>query len=115
MHHDGVLRSSLRFRLAALALAFAGSTWSVTLDPSAARGNIVINEILTHTDLPQLDAIELFNPTSTNVNLAGWFLSDDAAQPKKLRIPNGTVIATGIAATGIDCRSLDAADLTGIG
>jgi hypothetical protein len=27
----------------------------------------------------------------------------------------GTVIAIGIAVTGIDCRSFDAADLTGIG
>ena len=32
-----------------------------------------------------------------------------------IAIMDGTVIATGIAATGIDCRSLDAADLTGIG
>ena len=61
-------------------------------DPAVSIAPIVINEILTHTDLPQLDAIELFNPTATNVNIGGWFLSDDAARPDKFRIPNGTII-----------------------
>jgi hypothetical protein len=64
-------------------------------DPSVSIAPIVINEILTHTDPPQVDAIELFNPTPTNVNIGGWFLSDDAAQPKKFRIPNGTLINAG--------------------
>ena len=64
-------------------------------DPGSSIAPIVINEILTHTDLPQVDAIELFNPTATSVNLGGWFLSDDAAQPKKFRIPKGTAIPAG--------------------
>ncbi len=62
-------------------------------DPAPAIAPVVINEILTHTDLPAVDRIELFNPTSTNVNVSGWFLSDDVNVPKKFRIPNGTVIA----------------------
>ncbi|MGC3960960.1 MAG: lamin tail domain-containing protein [Verrucomicrobiota bacterium] len=33
---------------------------------------IVINEILTHTDPPLEDAIELFNPTVSSVNIGGW-------------------------------------------
>jgi hypothetical protein len=64
-------------------------------DPTTSIAPIVINEILTHTDLPQLDSIELFNPVPTNVNISGWFLSDDAAAPKKFRVPNGTVISSG--------------------
>jgi len=64
-------------------------------DPAVSIAPVVINEILTHTDPPQIDAIELFNPTGTNVNIGGWFLSDDAAQPKKFRIPNGTTIMAG--------------------
>ncbi|HWN96326.1 MAG TPA: lamin tail domain-containing protein, partial [Methylomirabilota bacterium] len=64
-------------------------------DPSTSIAPIVINEILTHTDLPQFDAIELFNPALTNVNISGWFLSDDAMMPRKFRIPNGTTIAAG--------------------
>ncbi|MFV2068122.1 MAG: lamin tail domain-containing protein, partial [Pirellulales bacterium] len=53
---------------------------------------IVINEILSHTDPPQVDQIELFNPTGSSVNVAGWFLSDDVAVPQKFRIPAGSVI-----------------------
>jgi hypothetical protein len=64
-------------------------------DPAVSIPRVVINEILTHTDPPQLDTIELHNPTAAPVNVGGWFLSDDAAQPKKFRIPNGTQIAPG--------------------
>jgi len=64
-------------------------------DPVVSIAPVVINEVLTHTDPPQLDAIEVFNPTGTNVNIGGWFLSDDAAQSKKFRIPNGTTINAG--------------------
>jgi CotH kinase protein/Fn3 associated/Lamin Tail Domain/Concanavalin A-like lectin/glucanases superfamily/Immunoglobulin I-set domain/Chitobiase/beta-hexosaminidase C-terminal domain/Bacterial TSP3 repeat len=64
-------------------------------DPTPTVAPVVINEILTHTDLPQLDAIELFNPTAQEVDISGWFLSDDGAAPKKFRIPNGTIIPAG--------------------
>lgn len=63
--------------------------------PAAALAPIVINEILTHTDLPQVDAIELFNPTAAAANIGGWFISDDFANPKKFRIPAGTTIPAG--------------------
>jgi len=53
---------------------------------------IVINEVLTHTDPPLEDAIELFNTTSTNIDIGGWYLSNDRADPKKFRVPAGTVI-----------------------
>ncbi|HKX62229.1 MAG TPA: lamin tail domain-containing protein, partial [Verrucomicrobiae bacterium] len=56
---------------------------------------VVINEVLTHTDLPSVDQIELFNGNSTSVDISGWFLSDDFASPKKYRIPNGPVLAAG--------------------
>lgn len=61
-------------------------------DPAVNIPAVVINELLTHTDLPQVDAIELFNPTPGSVNIGGWFLSDDPKQPKKFRISNGTTI-----------------------
>ncbi|HEY0549067.1 MAG TPA: lamin tail domain-containing protein, partial [Verrucomicrobiae bacterium] len=63
-------------------------------DPTPGTAPIVINEILTHTTLPFVDTIELFNPTGTNVNIGGWFLSDDSI-PKKYRIANGTTILAG--------------------
>jgi hypothetical protein len=56
---------------------------------------IVVNEVLTHTDLPQLDAIELFNPTDRPIDLGGWFISDTGNNYRKFRIPDGTVIADG--------------------
>ena len=56
---------------------------------------IVVNEVLTHTDLPQLDAIELFNPTDRPIDVGGWFISDTGSNYRKFRIPSGTVIADG--------------------
>ncbi len=55
--------------------------------------SIVINEVLTHTDLPDVDAIELFNPTNSTIDLSGWYLSDTNGDYKKFRIPNGTMLA----------------------
>jgi hypothetical protein len=56
---------------------------------------ILITEVLTHTDPPQLDTIELYNPTINNVDLGGWFLTDDVHEPKKYRIPGNNVINPG--------------------
>ena len=42
-------------------------------DPSLNLPRILVNEALTHTDLPQLDSIELFNPASTNVDIGNWY------------------------------------------
>lgn len=70
-------------------------------DPSPANTpGVVINEVLTHTDPPQEDAIELHNPTTGPINIAGWYLSDqsDIDNPsllKKFRIPAGTVLPPG--------------------
>ncbi|MGC3959938.1 MAG: lamin tail domain-containing protein [Verrucomicrobiota bacterium] len=73
--------------------AVGGSPGAV--DPAYAIPPIVINELLTHTDLPQVDTIELRNPTAVAVNVGGWFLSDDKDVPKKFRIPNNTIISAG--------------------
>jgi hypothetical protein len=35
------------------------------------------------------------NPNSSAVAIGGWFLTDDAAQPKKFRIPMGTTLPAG--------------------
>ena len=57
--------------------------------------NVVISEVLSHTDPPLEDAIELHNPTAASVDISHWWLSDGASQPRKYRIPAGTVIAAG--------------------
>jgi hypothetical protein len=53
---------------------------------------IIISEILANSDGTNVDFIELYNPTSTNVDISGWFLTDDFNSPFKFRIPDGTVI-----------------------
>ncbi|MEL6104539.1 MAG: lamin tail domain-containing protein [Planctomycetota bacterium] len=60
-----------------------------------APSGIVINEVLAHTDDPLSDAIELFNPTGGDVDISGWFVSDDGDTPQKYRFPGGTVIPAG--------------------
>jgi hypothetical protein len=56
---------------------------------------ILINEALTHTDPPQVDAVELYNPTANVADIGGWFLTDDFNTPKKFRIANGTFLQPG--------------------
>ena len=55
-------------------------------------GKVVINEVLSHTDPPWEDAIELFNPASQSLDLSGWYLSNSPTRPKKYRLPDGFVI-----------------------
>ncbi len=62
-------------------------------DPAPNLPRILVNEALTHTDLPQLDAVELFNPNPTNVDIGNWYLTDKRTEPQKFRIPAGTLIA----------------------
>jgi len=64
-------------------------------DPPPTVPPIVINEALAASLPPDLDAIELFNPTAAAVDLSGWFLTDDRKEPKKFRIPDGTIIPAG--------------------
>ena len=48
---------------------------------------VCINEILTHTDYPQEDGIELYNRSDKTVILNEWYLSDELADLKKYPIP----------------------------
>ncbi len=79
----------------------AGWRASGVLNGSPAQDNaagpgipaVVINEALTHTDLPQVDAIELRNTQGTPADIGNWYLSDDLKNPKKYRFPAGTTLA----------------------
>jgi hypothetical protein len=57
-------------------------------DPPVNVLPIHVNEALTHTDLPTVDAIELYNPNFEPVDVGGWYLTDDRLTPKKFRIPS---------------------------
>lgn len=56
---------------------------------------VVINEALTHTDPPEFDTIELYNPIASPASIGGWFLTDDHNKPTKYCIPADTVIPPG--------------------
>ena len=56
---------------------------------------VVINEALTHTDPPESDTIELYNPTASPASVGGWFLTDNHDKPTKYCIPANTVIPAG--------------------
>jgi hypothetical protein len=57
--------------------------------------DVIINEVLAHTDPPLEDAIELYNPTAAPVNIGYWWLSNSKDDPKKFRIPANTIIPAG--------------------
>ena len=66
----------------------------VTDPPPPGIAPILVNEVLSRTDVPPpTDSIELFNSTTNAVNIGGWFISDDFGTPKKFHIPTNTVIA----------------------
>ncbi len=54
--------------------------------------NVVINELLAHTDPPWVDSFELYNHSNVAVDLSGCYLTDDP-KTNKFRIPDGTTIA----------------------
>ncbi len=59
-------------------------------------GRVVISEVLASSDPPYEDAIELHNPSVEGaVDVGGWYLSDDRDEPRKFRIPDGTIIEPG--------------------
>jgi hypothetical protein len=70
---------------------FGGSPGAVGRGPVG----VVINEVLSRTDLPRTDAIELHNPTTSSVDISGWYLSDARSQLLKYRIPERTVLPAG--------------------
>ena len=53
--------------------------------------HVVINEFLAHTDLPDVDYIELYNRSSQTIDLSGCWLSDNP-ETNKFLIPLGTTI-----------------------
>ena len=62
------------------------------------RGDLVINEVLAHTDPPQVDSIELYNTTDAAIDIGGWYLSDPvggstvSAGYRLFRVPDGTIV-----------------------
>jgi hypothetical protein len=63
--------------------------------PTLRGPRVLINEVLSHTDEPLFDSIELHNVTNTAIDIGGWYLSDRVADPIRYTIPAGTRIPAG--------------------
>jgi hypothetical protein len=55
--------------------------------------DVIINEVLSHTDSFDGDKIELYNITDYALDIGGWYLSDSSDNYLKYCIPEGTIIA----------------------
>ena len=72
-------------------VAFAGASWSYTVDPNAPLEPVRINEVIAANVPGALadengefsDWIELLNTGTASVNAGGWSLTDDASVPGK--------------------------------
>ena len=74
---------------------FAGASWSYTVNPNASTlPKVVISEFLADNgtgikddDGTRQDWLELLNAGAVDVNLGGWFLTDEATNLTKWRLP----------------------------
>ena len=57
-----------------------------------ADGPVVINEVLAHTDLPEIDTVELRNLSEAPVDISHWWLTDDLDQYQKYQFPANTIV-----------------------
>lgn len=61
-------------------------------DPESVSSEVEITEVLANSEFPLMDAIELYNPTNSDIDISNWFLSDEKDTPNKWTIPVGTII-----------------------
>jgi hypothetical protein len=73
-------------------IEYGGSPGVDALEPFY---DVVVNEVLSHSDLPQVDFVELFNSTGAEIDISGWFLSDSNNNYFKYTIPGNTMLGSG--------------------
>ena len=81
----------------------SGSNWRASSEFHGSPGRdgagpdnrVVFNEILSNPDPPEVDVFELFNTQGSDLDIGGWFVSDDAGEFKKYRIADNTVLPAG--------------------
>ena len=84
-------------------VAFAGGSWSHTVDPNAPLEHVRINEVvaagmpggLIDEDGDSEDWVEVHNTGTTAVSINGWSLTDDSTVPGKWSFPARTIPAGG--------------------
>ena len=71
---------------------FGGSPGKAGLGPD---NRIVFNEILAHTDPPDVDMIELFNTTAEAIEITNWYVSDSPEKYFSFKIEQPTTVVAG--------------------
>ena len=54
---------------------------------AGAVNRVVVNEVLTHADAPQLESIELYNTTAASIDVSGWYSERFQRQLQKFPHP----------------------------
>ncbi len=72
-----------------------GGTPASMPEPLPREPIVVVNEVIAATDPPYEDAIELYNPNESTIDVTGWFLSDDRSDLDALRSYSIPGILTG--------------------
>ena len=74
--------------------AVGGNPGVADIVSTTAYRTIVINEFLAHTDLPDVDYVELYNYGNASVNIGGVIITDDPGT-NKFAVPVGMMIPGG--------------------
>ena len=72
-----------------------GSPGNDDSDLIVSYSGLWINELLPHTDLPQLDAVEFFNAEEDTIDISNWYLSDSKSDQFKYKFPSNSKIPPG--------------------
>lgn len=64
-------------------------------DPTSTIPRVVVSEVVSRAAKNGPDTIELQNLSSQSADISGWYLTDDPNQPRKFRIPTGTILPPG--------------------
>ena len=54
--------------------------------------SLLITEVLANSEYPFTDALEIYNPLNVEVNIGGWYLTDEKEDIYKWQIPQGTIL-----------------------
>ena len=80
----------------------AGENWRASTafggTPGTAAVNtidVIVNEVLAHTNPPATDTIELYNTSTETVDLSGWLVSDSSGDYFKYTFSPGSTLAGG--------------------
>ncbi len=63
-------------------------------DPTPNAAPVWITEVFPNPGPFQSEGIELYNPNAFEVDISGWYLSDDENDPQQAVLPMGTVIGS---------------------